>query len=166
LVGGTAVGLAVGVVFRFADEVDLARRIALSLRSTKTTVYLHLPPEVANLPGDFRLLYVRDGRDQIAKAGPYRMRTYRFAEESRGERKLLVAGFRHSKTLGAQFKCFVDTEDRNRMSAALTDAGFGDVTQDEDKVRRPDRLWFLLSEFGEAVTADGYRNNFASAPID
>lgn len=161
-----SVGFTLGIVVGAGAAVAAAvvtgvwSRLLSFARSTRSVIELDPEPELLVLVERFALLYVRDGKDVVAEAGPIRNRIAEFfpSDESQAT---IVARFRHSRRLGAQFKCFVDFEGEpaDLVGSKLRRSGFDEPRLDE---HRDDRVWFLLHEYPRVETVDGHTNNFVT----
>ena len=105
----------------------------------------------------FGLLHVRDGKDQISDHGPLLNKEIYFEHADR--RKTLESIVKYRKTIGFQFKCFVNHEGVpfKTIKKMLKKNGFRNISRGGGKSYR---AWFILPEYPTCHTTDGILNNF------
>jgi hypothetical protein len=103
----------------------------------------------------FFLRHVRDGKDEIDGRGDIINKDIRL----RLKKKFGIAKVTHSKTLGFQYKCYVDIAavPENEIYEMLGSNGINECSYDESSKKR---IWFLLPREPKCITVDGYENNY------
>ena len=165
-----------GVAWTIARRAAQAFYFQLSLRTRRVTLTFHakaqVPPELTAL----KLLVIRYGNDTYMKEiasdlerhhGRLRNSVQRVeVDDAEDGGKLISAKLRVHKRLGTQFKFFVDVdgdpepvkkylEAHDRISAV--DVTPRPVRADGQKDRK--RLFFLVNDFEQVTTVDGFVNN-------
>ena len=102
----------------------------------------------------YGMLHVRDGTDEDLK--PLINREH-YLEREDGRK--YSATIKYTERLGFQFKCFAEygNHDFTEIKHLLEDAGFEYVSQGRQD---SEKAWFVLPEYGEARTREGFVNNF------
>ena len=133
------------VLFRSGSDVASAR------------ILIHLSDELENLNLHFGLLHVRDGKDEVVGPGlplndPL---TFRPVDRS-GTMEVTV---NYTRSLGFQFKCFVDqgANTYERLEQLLKESGFVEISKGRGQKFR---TWFILNDYPTVKTVDGFINNF------
>ncbi len=139
-----------GLVFYLARY--LHHRLKLGLGVVRITL-----TDGVSLPSGWRLMlrHVRDGKDEVDDKGPLRNRDLPFTTGG-SERFVKIE---YEKTLGFQFKCYLDTDEDEvgSVKSWLDERGFEKIDDDETK---QGRIWFLLPTAPRCKTVDGYINNY------
>jgi hypothetical protein len=102
----------------------------------------------------YGVLHVQDGTDDGPKAlinKPYLM------ERENGNK--YSATIEYVERLGFQFKCFAEYGNNSftEIKELLEEAGFKSVSEGR---RDSQKAWFLLPEYGESRTREGFVNNY------
>jgi hypothetical protein len=103
----------------------------------------------------YGVLHVQDGRDDDPSTVVKNEEHYLEREES-GK---YSATIEYIERLGFQFKCFAEygNHDFTDIKNLLENAGFKYVSQGRQD---SEKVWFVLPEYGEARTREGFVNNF------
>ncbi len=136
--------------------IYLVKKIANSFRYKTSKVnidFTKLPPSKKI---EFYLRHVRDGKDDVDGRGEIINNDVkiRFKKNGSGIAKIV-----HSKTLGFQFKCYVDLgeEPEQNIFDLLGRNGICDWSYDESS---NNRVWFLMPNEAKCITVDGYESNY------
>ena|SRR5215208_5933846 len=110
------------------------------------------PLEEKNLR--YGVLHVRDSTDEDHKR---RMNREQYLEREDGGKYATTV--KYTERLGFQFKCFAEygNHDFADIRQLLEDAGFKHVSQGRQDTQK---AWFVLPEYGEVTTREGFVNNF------
>ncbi len=154
------IGVAITIVAALVVGTAKALRSRFKRSSLRTRTVIEIRPPALLSDRTFKLRYVRDGRDALPERGPIQNRDHSFRQK-RGEPGTLIASFKHSAVLGAQFKCFIEDVDLSpSVTEATRSAGWSKPSTDGELL---DRVWFLLPNFpADVTTAEGITNNFVT----
>ena len=112
--------------------------------------------------------YIRDGRDDVIPNLSEREKWFaRLKNRIRyfkgyDQKKVTIRFYR---TLGCQFKCFVELDDEklfNDLKDFLERSGYSDISRG-GKRKSIERIWFIYPDTGQydkATTPEGFVNNF------
>lgn len=165
-----------GAAWTFAQRLAQLLLFRLSLRTRTVELTFQANADVPREIAALKLLMIRYGNDTYLKElasdqdrhhGRLRNSVQRVqVEEARDGSKRIVAKLRIHKRLGTQFKFFVDVEGdaapvvaylKTHPAIQSIDVTPRPVRQGEGRGRK--RLFFLVTEFDQVKTVDGFTNN-------
>jgi hypothetical protein len=138
--------LAAAVVMHYRNNAGTAR------------IVLHLTDALLKLDLKFGVLHVRDGKDEVRDSGPILNEEIPFKAIDR--HGTMEATIRYRKTLGFQFKCFVDYSgayDDDKLEQLLKGAKFSNISKGQGPIHR---IFFILDEYPVYDTIDKFTNNY------
>ncbi len=153
ILAGIIVGLVVPLV------IYVMKKIIDSFRYKSSKVQIDFPKALPSKKLKFYLRHVRDGKDEIDGRSQIINKDIKIRFNRKGHG---VAKVTHSKTLGFQFKCYVDigSESEQLVFDLLGSNGISDWSYDESSKKR---IWFLVPNEAKCTTVDQYENNYFHA---
>ncbi len=165
-----------GIVWGFAQRVAGWVFFQMSLRTRTVELDFHTNADVPAEISALKLLIIRYGNDTYLKElasdterhhGRLRNSVHSVqVKDAEDGGKLIVAKLRIHKRLGTQFKFFVDVEGETdrvvsylKTHAAIDDVDVTPQLVYQGKSRGHKRLFFLVKDFEEVRTVDGFVNN-------
>jgi hypothetical protein len=146
---GLLVPLMIYLVKRFIDS--------FLYESSKVKIDFTNSPPNKNLRVYVR--HVRDGKDDVDGRSKIINKDIKvkFSKNGNG-----IAKVKHHKTLGFQFKCYIDigSEPENKFLNMLGNNGISEWSYDESSNKR---IWLLLPNEARCITTDNYENNYYHA---
>jgi hypothetical protein len=151
IVGGLAA--IVAILGALVAIVRFYRNVKANKRSTKK-ISIELTDQLEQKNLKYGVLHVRNGTDE----DPTTMVNEEHYLEKEDGRKYSTT-IQYIERLGFQFKCFAEygNHDFTEIKNLLENAGFKYVSQGRQD---SEKAWFVLPEYGEARTREGFVNNF------